>query len=556
MLSSVHIENIALITSLNIEFQKGFSVFTGETGAGKSIIIDSIGFALGNRADRDLIRSGEDSAFVEAFFCDLSEETLKKCADCGIEPDEDGCIFVRRTINTDGKGSVRINGRQVPISLLREISGFLVNIHGQHHNGELLNPDKHIGILDAYGEISSELSAYCEVYSEYTELRKKLSSLEIDEKEKKRRIDILRFQIDEIKKAKLKKGEEEELNFEKNKIRNLEKISKNINTAYDALYGGNGSVTEKIDRAVNAVKAVSDIIPGADEYLEQLEDFKYRIMDIAELLYENIDGADEDPDTALDRIESRLDIIGKLKMKYGSDIDQILEYLKNCEAELSEIELSDVLSEEIKANIKNITPKLEKAAKTLTEKRTQAAKKMSKLIMEELKFLDMNGVKFEVSITEVDYSAIGRDSVEFLVSTNAGEPFKSLSKTASGGELARLMLAIKCVIAEKDSVETMIFDEVDTGVSGKTSRKLGLKLLQISKDREVLCVTHSAQIASLGDSHFFVSKAEKAGRTSTSIAVLNDDERVDEVARIISGIGVTDPARQAAKELISNKTIE
>lgn len=555
MLSSVHIENIALITSLNIELSKGFSVFTGETGAGKSIIIDSIGFALGNRADRDLIRSGEDTACVEALFCDLSDETIAKCTDCGIEPDEDGCIFIRRTINTEGKGSVRINGRQVPISLLREISGFLVNIHGQHHNGELLNPDKHMGILDAYGETGKELSAYREVYSEYTGLKKKLSSLEMDEKEKKRRIDILKFQIDEIKKAKLKKGEEEDLNYEKNRIRNAEKISKSVNTAYDALYGGSGSVTEKIDRAVSAVKNVSEIIPKSDEYLEQLEDFKYRIMDIAELLYENIEGAQDDPDTALDRIESRLDVISKLKMKYGSDVEQILEYLADCEAELSEIELSDVLSEEIKAKIDEITPKLEKAAKALSAKRIGSGEKMSKLIMEELKFLDMNGVKFEVSVKNDEYTSNGADSVEFLVSTNAGEPFKSLSKTASGGELARLMLAIKCVIAEKDSVETMIFDEVDTGVSGKTSRKLGLKLLQISKDREVLCVTHSAQIASLADSHFYVSKAEKNGRTSTSIAQLDDNERVDEVARIISGIGVTDPAREAARELITNKIL-
>jgi len=555
MLSSVHIENIALITSLDIEFQKGFSVFTGETGAGKSIIIDSIGFALGNRADKDIIRSGENEACVEAFFGDLSSETVAKCVSLGIQPDEDGCIFVRRTLNTDGKSVVRINGRQVPLSLLREISAYLVNIHGQHHNGELLNPDKHIDILDAYGETAKELSAYREIYSEYTALQKRLSSLEMDEKEKKRRIDILKFQADEIKKAKLKKGEEEDLTFERNKIRNVEKIQKSVNTAYNSLYADSGSVTEKIDKALSAVKLVSDIIPNADEYLEQLQDFKYRIMDIAELLYENIDGIDEDPDTALDRIESRLDVIAKLKMKYGSDVEQVLDYLKKCENELSEIELSDVISDEIRAKLSDIAPKLENASKKLTERRTECGKRLSKLIMDELRFLDMNGVKFAVSITKKEYSEDGADKVEFLVSTNAGEPFKSLSKTASGGELARLMLAIKCVIAEKDSVETMIFDEVDTGVSGKTSRKLGLKLLQISKDREVLCVTHSAQIASLGDSHFYVSKAEKNGRTSTSIQMLSDTDRVDEVARIISGIGVTDSAREAARELIENRSL-
>ncbi len=555
MLSSVHIENIALITSLDIELKSGFSVFTGETGAGKSIIIDSIGFALGARSDRDIIRSGEDSAVVEAFFSELSKETVDKCAACGIEPDEDGCIFIRRTLSSDGKGSVRINGRQVPVSLLREISGYLVNIHGQHHNGELLSPDKHIGILDAYGESEAELSEYRKVYTEYTELKNKLSSLEIDEKEKQRKIDILKFQVEEIKKAKLRIGEDEDLTTEKNKIRNIEKISKNINLSYGALYGDGASAYEKIDKAVSAVKAVSDIIPKSEEYIEQLEDFKYRIMDIAELLYENIDGSDEDPDSALDRIESRLDVIGKLKMKYGSDISEVLEYLKKCEEELSEIELSDVLSQEIKAKLAEIEPMLSEKAKKLTEKRTDSGKKLSKLIIEELKFLDMNGTRFAVSITPKEYTADGADRIEFMVSTNAGEPFKSLSKTASGGELARLMLAIKCVIAEKDSVETMIFDEIDTGVSGKTARKLGLKLLEISKDREVLCVTHSAQIASLGDSHYFVSKAEKGGRTSTSVEALSGDMRTDEVARIISGIGVTDSARIAAKELIENRSL-
>lgn len=555
MLSSVHIENIALITSLDIEFSKGFSVFTGETGAGKSIIIDSIGFALGNRADRDIIRSGETSATVEAMFCDLSAETVSKCSEFGIEPDEEGCIFIRRVINTDGKGSVRINGRQVPISLLREISGYLVNIHGQHHNGELLNPDKHLGILDAYGENDDELSDYLAVYKEYVELKKKLSGLEIDEKEKKRRIDILKYQVSEIKKAKLKPGEEDELLLERNKIRNLEKISKNVTSAYGLLYDDTGSVTERIGKAINSIRAVEGIIPNSSEYLEQLEDFKYRIIDIAELLYENIDGLDDDPDSALDRIETRLDAISKLKMKYGSDIAEILDYLAKCESELSEIELSDVISEEVKAKLRELTPLLEVKAKALTDKRCECGKRLSEAVMSELKFLDMNGVRFSVKIESGEFSSCGADKVEFLVSTNAGEPFKSLSKTASGGELARLMLAIKCVIAEKDSVETMIFDEVDTGVSGKTSRKLGLKLLQISENREVLCVTHSAQIASLGDSHFYVSKAEKDGRTTTSIAHLSGDKRTDEVARIISGIGVTDSAREAARELIENKSL-
>ncbi len=555
MLSSVHIENIALISSLDIDFRSGFSVFTGETGAGKSIIIDAIGFVLGARADRDIIRSGTDSASVEALFCELSQATQEKCALCGIEPDEDGCIFIRRTISSDGKGSVRINGRQIPVSLLREISAYLVNIHGQHHNGELLRPEKHIEILDAYGETESALIQYREVYREYCALKKKLSSLLMDEKEKTRKIDILKFQVQEIKKAKLSEDEEEKLLSQKNKLRNIEKISKNVNIAYGALYGEGGSVTEKIDKAVSAVRTLEDIIPNCTEYVEQLEDFKYRIMDIAELLYENIDGIDEDPDSALDRIETRLDVISKLKMKYGSDISEILSYLKKCEEELSEIELSDALSAEISTKLEKAEAELSKKAEQLTSLRIESGRKLSKQIIEQLSFLDMNGVKFATSITPSEYSENGADNVEFLICANPGEPFKPLYKTASGGELARIMLAIKCVIAEKDSVETMIFDEVDTGVSGKTSRKIGLKLLEISKGTQVLCVTHSAQIASLGDNHYLVEKSESDGRTQTDVKLLCGDMRTDEVARIISGIGVTDSARIAATELINNKSV-
>ncbi len=555
MLSSVYIENIALISSLNISFEKGFSTFTGETGAGKSIIIDAIGFALGNRADKDIIRKDAQSCTVEVLFCDLSEETIAKCAEAGITPDEEGCLFIRRTLSIDGKGSVKINGRQIPVSILRDVSAYLVNIHGQHHNGELLNPDKHIKILDSFGEISDLLSDYRKLYDEYTDLKKKLSLLEFDEKEKQRRIDLLKYQITEIKKAKLKVGEEEELNSEKNKIRNIEKISKHIISAYDLLYNESGSVTENINKAVSSIKSVCEIIPNGNEYIEQLEDYKYKILDIAELLYENIEASDENPDMLLDRIEGRLDIISKLKMKYGADISEILVYLEGCEKELSEIESSEELQHELNQKIEKLLPLLEKSATALTKHRTESGNKLSGLIMKELEFLDMNGVNFRVDIKETELCASGKDMVEFLVCTNKGEEFKSLSKTASGGELARIMLAIKCVIAEKDSVETMIFDEVDAGVSGKTARKLGLKLLQISSEREVLCVTHSAQIASLANTHFFVSKAENAGRTTTSVAELSGQNRTDEIARIISGIGVTETARKAAKELIENKTI-
>ncbi len=550
MLSSIHIENIALISSLDIDFKGGFSAFTGETGAGKSIIIDSIGMALGDRSDRELIRSGEDKCAVEAFFTSLSKETLHKCAEFGVEPDKDGCIFVRRVLTCDGKSSVRINGRQVPLSILRGISGYLVNIHGQHHNGELLNSAYHIDLLDSYAENKSERLEYKKLYREYCELKDKLVSLSLDEKEKKRKIDILRFQVAEIKKAKLCPGEEEALEDEKKRLLNFEKISKNVRVAYDSLYGESGSAVEKLETAMGVVRSLSDIIPNGNDYLEQLKDFKYKILDIAELLNENASFSDEDPDMALDRIESRLDVISRLKMRYGSDIPEILSYLENCESELSEIELSDVLTNEIEEKLKKLSPQLSSSAKALSRSREVAGDKLSSLIMKEFEFLDMKDVKFSVNIVVDELSAKGYDKVEFLVSTNIGEPYKSLSKTASGGELARIMLAIKSVIAEKDSVETMIFDEIDTGVSGKTARKIGLKLLEISNERQVICVTHSAQIASLGDNHYFVSKSEIAGRNITDVCEISGDERIDEIARIISGMGVTESARATAIELM------
>ncbi len=550
MLSSIHIENVALITSLDIDFDGGFSVFTGETGAGKSIIIDAIGFVMGNRSERDIIRTGEVCAAVEALFSGLSEKTREKCASLGIEPDEEGCLFIRRTLSADGRGSVKINGRNVPVSLLRELSAYLVNIHGQHHNGELLRSEKHLSILDAFGECEAELADYRTAYKQYAELVSRKRSLSVNDKEKKRRIDVLKFQIDEIKKAKIRTGEEEQLLREREKLKNIEKLSKGIGEAYALLYGDGGSAAELVGSAASAIRPIADIIPDGEALAERLSDFKYQIADIAELLHENIEGFDGDPDAALDRIETRLDVLSRLKMKYGASEAEILGFLAGCEKELSETEDSDALLSEVEDSIRKLIPTLREKALALRRKRTKAGERLSELVMNELKYLDMKGTGFSVSLRSVECGMDGADSAEFLVSTNVGEPAKPLVRTASGGELARIMLAIKCVLAEKDSVETMIFDEVDTGVSGKTSRKIGLKLLEIAKDREVLCVTHSAQIASLGDHHFKVEKTETEGRTVTGARQIEGDERTCEVARIISGIGVTESAKTAARELM------
>ncbi len=550
MLSSVHIENIALIERLDLELDGGFSVFTGETGAGKSIIIDSIGLILGARGERELVRTGTDGAVVEAMFTDISDETASKLKELGAEPDEDGCIFIRRTLSPDGKGSAKIGTRTVPVSLLREISPYLVNIHGQHHNSVLLRSEQHLGILDDYGDAQTIKNEYLSVYNEFRLIEKEQASLNMDAKEKARRIEMLRFQINELKSAKLKVGEEEILLSDRKRLRNYEKIAVGASTVYDRLYGDNGSATESIDKALAALRTLEGVLPEAAELYSKLDEYRYEIEDIAERVKDAADTGDEDPETALDKIEERLELISKLKKKYGSTEAEMLEYLAKCEDELSGIELSDIRAEELSKKLSECEKRLCEKAQKLSEHRHTKALELSKLVEKELCYLDMNGVKFSVEFSQTGYTQEGKDFAEFYVSTNPGEPGKPVGKIASGGELARIMLAIKSVLSEKDSVETMIYDEVDTGVSGKTSRKIGERLRHSAKGKQVLCVTHSAQIASLANTHYLVSKKTTDGRTATSIYPLSGDERIEETARIIAGIDITEAARNSARELI------
>ena len=551
MLESIHIENIALIRKLDISLAEGFSAFTGETGAGKSIIIDSIGALCGNRVSKELIRAGEEYALVEGIFSGLSEETVSRMEELGIEPDEDGLLYISRRLSADGKSVCRINAKQVPSSLLKELSAFLVNIHGQHDNQDLLRREKHLSILDKYATCEKELLAYSDAYSEYKALKKEYNSISNDDAEKQRTIEMLEFQIEEIASLKLKPDEEDELSAEKKRLSNIEKISENALTAYGALFGDNLSAIENIDKALGCISNLAKMTDEADEYLDRLEKARSEIYDIAESVRDMAGDSEENPSARLDRIEKRLYDIYKLKRKYGPDVPSILEYLENARKRLSDIELSDIRAADLEGKIKASGEKLKSAAKSLTEVRTKAAAKLKTEIERELEFLEMGKVKFSADINPKDFASDGADDMEFMVQTNAGLPFSPLSKTASGGELSRLMLAIKSVIAKKDGIETVIFDEVDTGISGKTSRRIGIKLLETSKSSQVMCVTHSAQIASLADSHFLVSKSEKDGTTYTSVTLLDDDERINETARIISGINVTENARNAASELIN-----
>jgi len=554
MIESLHIENVALIKKLDISLFPAFSAFTGETGAGKSIIIDSIGCLCGNKTPKELIRKGEDAAIVEAIFSDIGDAAIQRCKNSGIEPDEDSVIYISRTVKADGKGSVRINGKAVPLSILKEIAPSLINIHGQHDNTELLNKDSHRRLLDSYGSLESFLEVYTQSYGDYCRIKKELDSINTDESEKLRRIEMLKFQINDISALKLKEGEEEKLEEEKKRLLNIEKIARNTSVVSESLYGTSGAV-DCIDRAVDALRNLSRISDEYIEFTETLSDIKSSIIDIAETISDMTGDVDDDPSRLLDKIESRLDEIQKAKRKYGSDVAEVLDYLEKAKNELDDLENFDRKSEKLREQLAKAGEALKKNGSILSDKRLAVAAQLKDNIEKQLQYLDMPGVKFKVQISEKAYGKDGADDIEFFVMTNSGEGYSPLSKTASGGELSRLMLAIKSVIAEKDGIDTLIFDEVDTGISGKTSRKIGLKLGEISKVSQVLCVTHSAQICSVADTHYLVSKHTDNDRTYTTVDVLDENSRIEETARIIAGINVTETSLTAARELIESKSL-
>ncbi len=550
MLFSLHIENIALIRTLDIPFSAGFTAFTGETGAGKSIILDSIALLFGNRFQKELIRTGESTAFVEALFSDLSPSCLARCEELGVIPDEDGYVSVSRTVSLDGKSVCRVGTRHVPSSLLKELGAFLINIHGQHDNQDLLKKEKHLSLLDAYALPQNEFSAYSALYREYKDTKKELESLTLDNAQKERMIETLRYQIGEIAAMKLKPDEEDKLLEEKKKLSNREKITENALGAYTALSDGALSATEQIDTALSHLTALAKVTDDAFDLIERLKSAKSEVYDIAETLHDMVSDTDESPSARLDRIEQRLYDIQRLRRKYGATVSDVLAYLADAEKQLSDLELSDLRTDELTKKCAALEKELSHAAEALTNARQNASRRLESAIEEQLTYLEMPGARFRVQRQSTDFSPTGCDDVEFYVLLNAGSDFLPLNKTASGGELSRLMLAIKSVFAARDGTETLIFDEIDTGISGKTSRRIGIKLKETSLGAQVMCVTHSAQIASLADTHFFVSKKEKDGSTETAVCSLTGDERIEETARILSGIHVSDAARKTASELI------
>lgn len=554
MLKYLHIENIAVVKCADIEFPSGFTVLTGETGAGKSVIIDSINMLIGGKVTRDVIRAGESFALSEAVFDGISEPIVQKLAEYGVEPD-DGEIVLSHKMSAEGKSNLRINGRTVTKTVLRDVGRLLISIHGQNDSRVLFDKNAYIFMVDSFGECEGEREAYCAIYKELDGYRKKLRNISSDEEQKARERDILEYQIKDIDSKKLKDGEEEALEAEKIRLSSLEKINKHVNFAERALSGGEkgASAAYLLSRASESLNKIADVIPEASEIAEKLLDMSYEVSDIADRISGFGDDGGEDIDSRLDKIESRLDTIAGLKRRYGRDIKSILVFRDKAVERLDEIVLSDEHAVEYEKKIKELEAEAKVAAKILTDKRKAAARQASAKIMETLTYLDMPKVKFEIALSKTDdFTSTGCDKVEFMVATNPGEPMSPMSEIASGGEMARIMLSLKSVLNEKDGVGSAIYDEIDTGISGKTSRKIGIKLHDIAKDGQVICVTHSAQIATLADNHFLISKKEVDGRAQTSIRQLEREERVEEAARILGGINITDAQRQAARDMIDN----
>ena len=562
MLVSLHIENIAVIKSVDIDFSFGFTAMTGETGAGKSIIIDSISLLLGAKSDKELIRHGESYAMVSGLFGSLSKSDSDALAENGVRADEEGNILIQRTINADGKSQIKINGRTVNLSVLKNVTAALVGIHGQNDTGALINPSTHLSIIDTYANDAELLESYREAYTEYDSLKKQIAEISERARESERLKEILEYQIKDIETLELHDGEEEELIDKKVKIRNSEKIVKNSEFVFKALKGSEkGSVSYLIDRSISALSQLSGVIPEYGEYAEQLRDVLYKVDDIAEEVSDTVSDMDLDPTQTLNEIEERLDKIAKLKRKYGLTVADILAFCERSKAELETLKNSDGVIKKLTEREAVAYERALSIAERLHEIRRKAADELEVRIKETLEFLDMPKVVFYASMQE-KYSSdkkvllpVGTDIAEFFISANRGAAPQPISKIASGGELARIMLAIKSVISDKDGLGTLVFDEIDAGVSGKTARKIGIKMLSLSKNTQIFCVTHSAQIASLSDFHFLIGKRDVDGKTETYVNELDNIGRVDEISRILGGIDITDSQREAALDMIKEKEL-
>ena len=553
MLSLLHIENIAVISQADITFDQGFNVLTGETGAGKSIVIDSIGAIMGERTSRDLIRTGSKTARVSALFRDLP--SLPWFEEQGAGPDENGELLIERTIQADGKNACRVNGRPLLVTQLRELGQQLVNVHGQHDGQQLLDEECHLGYLDSFGRTEKELEAFSAAYGQVRDLRREREKLQMDDGEKARRLDTLTYQIEELEKAELREGEDEELSQRREVLRNAERLTGAVDGAWQALTGGEegeGAVSLLME-AENRLSQGGKYSPDLKELSEKAERLRCDTDDLAELVRDLRGTLDFYPGE-LDEIEERLDRLYRLKKKYGGTVGEMLAYLDRCREELDAIQFSEDRMNQLDKELEKAQAQAVKLGEKLSARRHKAAEELAGRIQSELKALDMPKVQFQVEFAPKDapggMDATGMDTVRFLMSANVGEALKPINKIASGGELSRIMLALKNVLAETEQVTTLIFDEVDTGVSGRAAVKVAQKLFQVSRGRQVLCVTHLPQIAAMGDVHFSVEKGEAKGRTFTKVERLDRAQRREELARL-SGGQATAVMLEGAEELLA-----
>ena len=547
MLSLLHIENIAVIDSADISFDQGFNILTGETGAGKSIVIDAISAILGERAYRDMIRTGTGRASVRAVFTDVPE--LAWFAENGVEYDPE--IIIQREIYLDGKNVCRVNGTLVTVSILRKLGIQLINIHGQHDSASLFDENNHLQFLDDFAVNSDLRQQYSTAYETVAKLRREIDSLTMDESEKLRRMETLRYQIEEISKAELEAREDEALESRRKLLQNAEKLASGMNDAVEMVYGGDDTdgaavLLAQAERSLARIAKYDDSIAALHE---KIADLMYQVQDAAEELKDARDDLAYSSDE-LEQIESRLDVIHRLRRKYGATCADILDYLERATQELDEIEFSDDHLERLKGKLAKAEKTAWDAANSLRENRRKTAVDLSARILTELAQLDMPRVQFKCEFTELDLTPNGADAVAFYMSANAGEALKPLSKVASGGELARIMLAMKNVLAEQDQIATLIFDEVDTGVSGRAAQKVAEKLRSVARNKQVLCVTHLPQLAALANTHLLIAKAERDGRTYTTVTPLDIEGRKRELARIIGGANITETTLKSAEEML------
>lgn len=548
MLELLHIENIAIIEAADIEFAPGFNALTGETGAGKSIVIDSLSAVLGQRTSRELIRTGAEKAFVSAAFSGTAPELTEEL---GIQPEADGTLLLQREIQTDGKNVCRVNGRPVTVGQLRALGARLLNIHGQHDGQQLLDEEQHIVYLDSFGRVESLAITYAGKYKNFTDIRRQIGALQMDEAEKARRVDTLQYQIEELRRAKLTPGEEEELTARRGMLRNAEKFLDAVAGADYALNGDDsgGGALSALRQAQDALSGVRHLDDAFGQLYERLGEAYSEVYDIAATVEDKRGELDVSPGE-LDRVESRMDLLYRLKKKYGATVEDMLDYQARCEAELAQIEDAGDTLVRLEQALSKAEKEARQAAQALSDARKAAADRLTAQILTELQQLDMGKIRFAVDFAEKPLDSDGMDTVRFLMSANVGEELRPIHKIASGGELARIMLAMKNVLSEQDHVGTMVFDEVDTGVSGRAAQKVAEKMARISRRKQVLCVTHLPQLAAMADTHFSVEKGERGGRTYTEVRRLDREQRRRELARLTGGSHVSQTMLDGAEELL------